>query len=432
MRIVCVGGGPAGLYFSILSKLREPRAQVTVYERNPAGVTFGWGVTFSDDVLDTLYAGDAVSARQIQRNPAAWTDQIAVMADRPTAHLGGYGFAIGRHELLSILAERACELGVELRYNTWVDPELSEFADADLILAGDGVNSSIRQRFAEQFGPRVDYGANYYTWLGSTKVFGEFTYAFEPTEAGWIWFHAYPFDAETSTFIPELTPKVWYGLGFDSLEPEQATAKLEQIFVRELQGGRLLLQSRNQTRAQTAQRITTGIREPWLNFAWVTNQRWYYRNIALAGDAAHTAHFSIGNGTKLAFDDVLELDRQLRAHPDVPTALAGYQAVRAKATHERLALARNSAAWFEHADNLVDLDPVRFAYSLRHRRNPSAAGRSPGFGLPWLLHRVTQYGWGRWVRAQISSSKKRQKARESLLSQRATEEGELVGASAAR
>lgn len=417
MQIVCVGGGPAGLYFAILSKLREPDARVSVYERNPAGITFGWGVTFSDDVLDSLYAGDPVSAKEIQRNPASWRNQIARVAGRPTGHMGGYGFAIGRHVLLKILAKRARELGVEIYYDYLVDPELTEFADADLILASDGVNSAIRQRYAEHFSPSLDYGGAYYAWLGATKAFPDFTYAFEPTEAGWIWFHAYPFDAETSTFIPEATPKVWHGLGFDSLEPKEATAKLEKIFAKHLDGAKLLAQSCNQTQAQTAQRVSRGIQEPWLNFAWITNKRWYHRNIALAGDAAHTAHFSIGNGTMLAFDDALELNRQLRTHPDIPTALAGYEAVRSEATRERVALARKSADWFEHADTYLelDLDPVRFAYALRNRRGPN-----PTDGVAWLLHRVTQYGWGRWTRGRVSSPQKRQKARDSGLNRRVT------------
>ena len=402
VEFVCVGGGPAGLYFAILTKLRDPSADVTVLERNAAGVTFGWGVTFSDDVLDGLYGGDPVSAAEIHRNPASWTDQVVRLADQPLAHLGGYGFAIGRHRLLELLADRAAALGVKIRYEFPVDEPaaLAEFESADLVLAADGANSRLRGWHAEEFGTASEQGQNHYIWLGAAKVFPEFEYTFTRTEAGWIWFYAYPFDDRTTTFIVECGPDTWRGLGFDALGPAECLKTLEEIFRGHLDGQPLRVQTKGDDDAGPA---------PWTRFNWVTNRAWYHGNVVLAGDAAHTTHFSIGNGTKLAFDDVLELDRQLAAHPgDIPAALAAYQEARVAAVGARQQVARNSSRWFEQVDQFTELAPTVFSYALRTRGDASRPAPS---GLGWLLHRATQLSVGRQLRGLVSSSNRRQRAR---------------------
>jgi anthraniloyl-CoA monooxygenase len=402
MQILCVGAGPAGLYFAILSKLRNPETQVTVLERNPAGVTFGWGVTFSDDVLDSLYEGDPVSAAQIQGNPVSWNDQLVLLGDKPVAHLGGYGFAIRRHLLIQLLAARATALGVKVLYEYSVDDpaELARIVDADLVLAADGANSRVRSWHAEQFGTETEQGANHYIWLGARKVFTEFCYGFEHTGAGWIWFYAYPYDEQTTTFIVECGPDTWRALGFDTLGPTETLRKLEAIFAKHLGGEPLLAQTKQEDTSQPAQ---------WLRFSWVTNRAWYHGNTVLAGDAAHTTHFSIGNGTKLAFDDVLALDRQLAAHPDdLPAALADYQRERMDAVAARQRVARDSARWFEKIEPYTRLDPTRFSFALRTRGDASHPTPS---GASWLLHRATQLSIGRAARGLISSSKRRQRAR---------------------
>ncbi|HEY1966985.1 MAG TPA: FAD-dependent monooxygenase [Pseudonocardia sp.] len=405
MDVVCVGAGPAGLYFATLTKLRDPDASVTVLERNPSGVTFGWGVTFSDDVLDVLYRGDRVSAERIQRDPASWADQVVLVGDKPVAHLGGYGFAIGRHRLLELLAERATELGVTIRYEQPVDDlaaVLAEYPGADLVLAADGVNSVLRDA-VPGFGTEVEHGANQYLWLGAGRPFAEFSYGFERTDAGWIWYSAYPFDGQTTTFIPECAPATWRGLGFDQLGPDQTLRQLERIFARHLRGAPLLMQTK-----------PTDTRAPWARFTWVSNRAWHDGRLVLAGDAAHTSHYSIGNGTKLAFDDVFELDRQLAAHPgDTAAALRAYQSERAPAVAARQRIAGNCAGWFERLDDFLgaDPDPVRVAYGLRTSGGSAAA---PPSGVPWLLHRATQYSAGRWARGQLSSAKRRQRARGTL------------------
>jgi anthraniloyl-CoA monooxygenase len=403
VEFVNVGGGPAGLYFAILTKLRDPGADVTVLERNPAGVTFGWGVTFSDDVLDGLYRGDPVSAAEIQRNPASWTNQVVRLGDQPVAHLGGYGFAIGRHRLLELLAERATALGVRIRYEFPVDDPaaLAEFASADLVLAADGANSRLRGWHAEEFGTASEQGENYYIWLGAAKVFPEFEYTFVSTEAGWIWFYAYPFDEKTTTFIAECGPRTWQALGFDALQPAECLKTLQEIFAKHLDGKPLLIQTKGgEDASQPA---------PWARFNWVTSQAWHHGNVVLAGDAAHTTHFSIGNGTKLAFDDVLELDRQLAAHPgDIPAALVAYQRERVAAVGARQQVARNSSRWFEQVDRFTGLAPTTFSYALRTRGDASRPAPS---GPGWLVHRATQLSLGRTLRGMISSSKRRQRAR---------------------
>ena len=404
MRTICVGAGPAGLYFGILTKLRDPAADVTVLERNPEGVTYGWGVTFWDELWDSLYVGDPVSAAAIQRSAASWGEQVVWLGNQPGAHLGGYGWAMGRHHLLKLLAERATGLGVEIHYDHPVDAKSvhGQFADADLVLAADGVNSQLRQQFTDEFGTTIDYARNRYIWLGTTKVFTAFTYAFERTEAGWIWFHAYPFDTSTTTFIAECGPSTWEGLGFDQLAPEESRAKLERIFVRHLDGHPLLLHTTEQGSS------------PWLNFAWITNRSWYHGNLVLAGDAAHTTHFSIGAGTRLAIDDVLALNRQLQAHggarQNIPAALRDYQRERVASVGASQRIARYSAEWLEQVESYTALDPTRFSYALgtRYRGSPAPAG------VPWLKHQATQLSVGRWAQGMVGAVRRRHRARQRL------------------
>lgn len=388
-QVVCVGAGPAGLFFAILAKRRDPDAEVTVLERCPEGVTYGWGVTLSDDGLDSLCAGDPTSAAEIERDLASWGDQLVCLGDQPAAHLGGYGFAIGRHRLLEILAARAVELGVRIDYRHEVS-DLTELAGADLVLVADGAHSGLRERYAEWFGAQREPGRNHYIWLGTHRVFGEFRYAFEQTDAGWIWFYAYPFDDQTTTFIVECTPETWRGLGYDHLGPEQTRASLETIFARHLDGQPLLMPTRDRDTS------------PWLRFNWVSVRSWCHGNVVLAGDAAHTTHFSIGNGTKLAIDDVLELDRQLATAPDLATALHGYQRARASAVDARRWIARNSAGWFERVETFTGEHPTWFAYLLRSRGQGDAV--TPG-GTPWLLHLATQLTPGRLARRWVSSAR---------------------------
>jgi anthraniloyl-CoA monooxygenase len=405
MEFVCVGAGPAGLYFAILTKLRDPDAKVTVLERNPEGVTFGYGVTFSDDVLDLLHDRDPASAREIQRDPASWRNQT-VWVNGKLAHMGGYGFATGRHRLLRLLAERAGALGVDIRYEHPVDgPDaLGEYAGADLVVAADGVNSRFREALPE-FGTEVDTGENYYLWLGA-RHFDDFTYAFESTPSGWIGFSAYPFEARTSTFIPECAPATWKGLGFDQMTTAEALRALEGIFARHLDG--VPLQA--QTRPEDAEAVA-----PWAQFRWITNRTWHVGNVVLLGDAAHTAHYSIGNGTKLALEDAAELDRQLGAHPgDREAALRAYHAASLPRVTQRQRISQASARWFERLDTTAtEADrggaPVKFAYDLRNAGNEPLP---PASGVSWMLHRATQLPAGRWARGRLSSARRREKARE--------------------
>jgi anthraniloyl-CoA monooxygenase len=389
VKTVCIGAGPAGQYFSILTKLRDPAGEVTVVERNPGGVTYGFGVTFSADVLDCLYSNDPVSAARIEDSPASWNDQLVQVCDRPGAHLGGYGFALGRQRMLDILTERALELGVKIEFERTVT-DLSEFSDADLIVACDGANSRVRQSHARHFRTTVHAGRNKYVWLGTDKAFDEFVYGFEQTGAGWIWFYAYPFDAHMTTFIVECTPETWTGLGFDRLGPDGCRAALESIFARHLDGHSLITQS------------GTMCHSPWLNFTWITNESWHHDNVVLMGDAAHTTHYSIGSGTKLAIEDAVALNQQLGRHPDLATALCAYERERSVQVGASQRAARASAAWFENLERHLHPDPVRFAYSLRTRSRPTT--EAPG-GVPWFLHCATQLSAGRRARRWVSMAR---------------------------
>jgi anthraniloyl-CoA monooxygenase len=355
MKIVCVGGGPAGLYFATSMKLRDPDHDITVLERNPAGVTFGWGVVLSDETLENLRNNDPESAQEIQDSFAHWDDVEVHVRGKETIRSGGHGFVgIGRKHLLDILARRAMDLGADVRFECEVE-DLSGFADADLIVGCDGVNSRVRQLYADLFQTNVDVRKNKYIWLGTHKVFDAFTFAFEKTSAGWIWIHAYRFDNDTSTCIVECAQETWEGLGFDELGPDESVALMEEIFEPYLDGHSLINDARHLGKT------------PWLNFERISNESWFKDKVVLMGDAAHTAHFSIGSGTKLALEDAIGLADKLHEHEDLRTALENYQEDRRVAVLQLQSTARNSTEWFENVHRYIDQDAMQFAYSLLTR-----------------------------------------------------------------
>ena len=355
MKIVCIGGGPAGLYFAILMKQANPAHDVTVYERNRPHDTFGWGVVFSDQTLANLKGGDAVSQQRIIDSFAHWDDiDIHFKGRRITS--GGHGFCgIARRHLLAILQDRAAELGVILRFEQDV-ADLDAFADADLIVAADGINSRIRTAHAPHFRPSVEPQANKFTWLGTTKLFDAFTFIFVETEWGWFQAHAYRFDDRTSTFIVETREDTWAAAGLAEADTAQTIVFCERLFQPWLDGAPLLANSRHLKGSD------------WINFPRVSNQTWVKGKLVLMGDAAHSAHFSIGSGTKLALEDAIGLAQAFQRHgADVPTVLAAYDAERRIEVIKIQSAARNSTEWFEHVERYAGLAPEQFAYSLLTR-----------------------------------------------------------------
>lgn len=315
---------------------------------------------FWDEMLDALAANDYESAEEIRSSADRWEGQEVRVRGRPTAYLGGYGFSMSRRRLLDILVRRATAVGAEVRFDHEVE-DLSSWGDADLIVAGDGVNSRVRRLYADEFGTSVEIDANNYIWLGTHKVFDSFTFAFEETDAGWIWFHAYRFDSETSTCIIECSPDTLSGLEFDLLGPDEMMRRMEEIFGWHLDGHSLLYR-------------THRLAQPhWIQFRRIANQRWHHDNIVLLGDAAHTTHFTIGSGTTLALGDAMCLAEKLSEAGDLERALAAYEQERRDALLSLEREARKSTDWFEDIqDHLAD-DPLRFAYSLVTRRETKAA-----------------------------------------------------------
>ncbi|WP_118858350.1 bifunctional salicylyl-CoA 5-hydroxylase/oxidoreductase [Sphingomonas mesophila] len=356
MRIACIGAGPAGLYLAIAMKLRDPAHELEVFERNPRGVTFGWGVVFSDQTLANLLACDPESARRIEAGFAHW-DDIEVHFGGEVHRSSGHGFiGIGRRELLEILAERAEELGARLHYEHECDPA-GDWSRFDLVVAADGINSRFRAHRAEVFDVAVETRSNKFVWLGTSKLFDAFTFAFERTEVGWIWAHAYCFADDCSTFIVECSEATWRGLGFDRMDQAEAIARCEQIFARYLDGHRLQSNAAH-LRGSAA----------WLNFQRISCGQWRDGRTILIGDAAHSAHFSIGSGTKLALEDAIKLAEVLN-RPGLPIeqAIDEYQAERALEVVKLQNSARNSTEWFETLERYTGFEPWQFAYSLLTR-----------------------------------------------------------------
>ncbi|MGE3927201.1 MAG: bifunctional salicylyl-CoA 5-hydroxylase/oxidoreductase [Lautropia sp.] len=363
MKITCLGGGPAGLYFALLMKRADPNHQIKVIERNRPYDTFGWGVVFSDQTLGNLQAADPPSAAEILDAFNHW-DDIEVNIRGHKIVSGGHGFCgIGRKRLLNILQRRCEELGVELVFETDVTND-EDYADCDLLIAADGLNSRIRTKYQHVYQPDIDMRDCRFVWLGTHKLFDAFTFAFEETEHGWLQVHAYRFDQETSAFIVEMPDRVWRAIGMDRMEKEASIAYCERVFAKYLDGHKLM---------SNAAHLRGSAQ--WIQFPRVVCQSWVHYGgkdgqtpIVLMGDAAHTAHFSIGSGTKLALEDAIELTRSIGKHPgDLRAALADYEAVRSVEVLRIQNAARNSTEWFEHVERYVNLPPEQFAYSLLTR-----------------------------------------------------------------
>ena len=352
MRIVCLGGGPAGLYFSIMMKKADPGHDITLYERNQADDTFGWGVVFSDATLGNFALADPQSYAEITRNFHHWDDCEVFFKDR-LIRSGGHGFCgIARKKLLNILQARAAELGVRQLFATNIADD-DQFTAADLIVAADGVNSQVRQRYAEHFKPDIEVRKCRYIWLGTHLKLNAFTFITEPTEWGWFQVHAYQFDSDTSTFIVECREETWLAAGLDKLDQAASIAFCEKLFAGYLNGQALLSNARHLRGSA------------WLNFNRVLCQRWHHRNIVLIGDAAHTAHFSIGSGTKLAMEDAIALSKAVTDYPaEVQRALEAYQQERELEALKLQSAARNRMEWFENVARYSQLEPEQFAYTL--------------------------------------------------------------------
>ncbi|MEV5879699.1 FAD-dependent monooxygenase [Streptomyces sp. NPDC052101] len=367
-----MGGGPAGLYFSISAKLRDAGHEIIVIERDPPEATYGWGVVYWNDLLDILHQNDPESARAVSAGSVLWQQQeIRLHGSRHdgTAYFGGYGYSMGRAALLEVLTRRARSLGVDVRHESLADP--TDLPEADLIVAADGAGSRIRQSRAEHFGTRFETGRNPYIWLGTDRQFESFVFCFEETPAGWIWFHAYPsIQGRISTCIVECSPQTWQGLGLDTLDAEEAVPLLEKIFHRALDGRSLFSRSRGEP-------------AKWQRFSHISNRTWLDGNVVLAGDAAHTTHFTLGSGTRLAIIDAIVLAHSLSRYPDLRTSLREYDQHRRAELHSVQAGARASMAWFEQLDDYLDRDPVSFAYAMAVRT---------GHQSPWKyqVHLATQ------------------------------------------
>jgi anthraniloyl-CoA monooxygenase len=351
MDLTVIGGGPAGLFFSLLMKRRDPAHRITVLERNGPDDTFGWGVVFSDETLNNIAAADPESYAEITRSFAHW-DAIDIHYQGEVLTSRGHGFSgLARKRLLNILQRRAMALGVDLRFRHEVS-DVEELRRGDLLLAADGVNSLVRARHADAFGPSLDWRPNKFIWLGTTRRFDAFTFFFKRDRHGLWRVHAYQFDEGHGTFIVETTDACWRSAGLERASEDETIAFCEALFAEELAGHRLLKS-----------------RAVWRSFPTVRNERWSFDRVALIGDAAHTAHFSVGSGTKLAMEDAIALaDALSRTPEDVPGALQRYEAARRPEVEALQRAAQASLQWFEETERYFGrLEPLEFAASLLTR-----------------------------------------------------------------
>lgn len=351
MKVVCIGGGPGGLYAGILLAKAFPEAEIDVYERNGPDDTFGWGVVFSRETLGNLEAADPETFAEITRQFAYW-DDIETWYGGECVTSTGHGFCgMSRKRLLHILQGRAVELGVRLHFEHEVDSE-EQFADADLIIAADGINSAVRERHRDHFRPSLDWRRAKFVWLGTTRPLRAFTFVFKDTEWGVFQVHAYPFQSDLTTWIVECDEGTWRRAGLDQATEAETVAFCERLFADDLDGHPLLSN-----------------KSIWRTFPTVRCERWFRGNVVLLGDAVHTAHFSIGSGTKLAMEDSISLVDALREHgiDDVPAVLAAYQEAREVDVAKLQKAAQTSLEWFENSDRYMQQHPLQFSFNLLTR-----------------------------------------------------------------
>ena len=382
MKVSVIGGGPGGLYFALLAKKAWPRWDITVYERNRPDDTFGFGVVFSDQTLDTFKAYDLVTYERIRRRFAYWGD-VDVVYKGQVMRSGGNGFCgCSRVALLNILQDRGRELGVHMRFQREVEG-LEEFADSDLVVVADGLNSKIRSRYAEHFQPTVDLRPNKFTWLGSTKPLDAFKYFFRETPQGVLLAHCYQYEADRSTWVIEMDEQTWRNLRFDQIGEQEMILTLEKIFSEELEGHPLIAN-----------------RSLWRNFPNITNKTWVKGNAVLVGDAKATAHFSIGSGTKLAMEDAIALFEAFKTHPETKKALTLYDTARREEVEKTQHAANVSLAWFEHMKRYWEMEPVQFAFGVMSRSKQitweNLELRDPAFIKDihqWFAKKVSEQGF---------------------------------------
>jgi anthraniloyl-CoA monooxygenase len=350
MRISIAGGGPAGLYFAILMKRLDPAHQITVIDRDAPGDTFGWGIVFSDQTFNYLLDSDPISHAGITAGCQIW-DKVVVVHRGERVAIGGNRFSgIARVEFLRILQDRCAELKVDVRYRTVVSSP-DDLPPCDLLVGADGANSVVRRAYRGVFRPEVRQGRNKFIWLGTPQLFDGLTLTFEPVHAGLFVAHSYRFSDRLSTFIVECGEETWARAGFEHMDERETCGYLQAVFERALDGQALL--ANNFVR--------------WLNFPLVRNEHWSGRRVVLLGDALHTAHFSIGSGTRLALEDSIALARSLAAHTSMDDALAAFEAERRPQVERLQAAAEDSRLWFENAADSLHLDPLRFAFQAMTR-----------------------------------------------------------------
>jgi 2-polyprenyl-6-methoxyphenol hydroxylase-like FAD-dependent oxidoreductase len=376
VRIACVGGGPAGLYLALLLKLGGAEHDVTVFERSAPGATGGWGVVFWDGLLEKLHRADPKSASEIEHASFRWDGLIGEIRGRRVAYAEGQGYGIKRQHLLSILTDRAINSGVRINFNDEISSS-SLLAGTELIVACDGVNSRIRNEI-EGVQTGIHVGRNRYIWLGTDKVFENFSFPFVHTDSGWIWAHAYGVENSSSTFIVECAADTYMRLGFGAMSTGECLSALEKLFEPQLDGHQLLA-------------TIPGTAAPqWLSFRTITNKRWSDGKIVLMGDAAHTTHFTIGSGTQLAIEDAIALAGKLQKHDELELALESYENERKTALLPYQNEAHFSAQWFENIPRYADLKPHQFFTLLRRRRSALMPRLSPKlyYRLYYMSHEV--------------------------------------------